>query len=135
MLFGGVGYLIMSKMLVNHLGESMNEVHIANAYTGKANNAKQSGHEFTLSFAQFKRLYLRKTCYYSGELLSKRGKEFTGAWNYPTYERIDASKGYIAGNVVVICHCLNSLKGTIESKESALTFDMVHKMLHKLPKS
>ena len=110
----------------------MNEVNIAQAYIKKSLNTKKVNQEWSISLAHFKKLYLQTRCYYSGEELSERGESHVGKWNYPTYERIDASKGYIQGNVVVICHCLNKLKGQIEAKTNPYSFEMVQRMFNKI---
>ena len=110
----------------------MNEELIAKAYLKKAFNAKKVNQEWSISIAQFKKLYLQTHCYYSGEELSERGEDHVGKWNYPTYERVDASKGYIQGNVVVICHCLNDLKGQLEAKHTPYSFEMVQRMFNKI---
>lgn len=85
------------------------DLRIAKWYLSKADNAKANGHEFTLSFAQFKKIVQRKTCYYT--LLPFQGTE-----DYKrTLDRIDNTKGYIPGNVVVCLNVVNNIKAALEN--------------------
>jgi len=90
---------------------------MAKKYISKANRASKKGLDFTLTFAQYKRLMSRKTCAYSGlrfsEINEKRA--WKNEWLGLTLDRIDNSKGYIQGNVVPVCNGVNQLKGQWEN--------------------
>lgn len=70
------------------------------------------GIEFSLSFADMKRLLSRKKCYYSGITLTMEGKHSL------SLDRIDDKKGYEPSNVVACSSYVNGLKNELlESKE------------------
>ena len=95
----------------------MDEVRLAKMYVTKAERAEKKGIEFTLSFAQYKRLMTRKTCAYSGlrfsELNEKRAWKIE--WLGLTLDRIDNLKGYVPGNVVPVCNGINQIKSQWEN--------------------
>lgn len=70
------------------------------------------GIEFSLSFADMKRLLSRKKCYYSGITLTMEGKHSL------SLDRIDDKKGYEPSNVVACSSYVNGLKNELlESRE------------------
>ncbi len=92
----------------------MNDIEIARKYINKTRNAETKGHEFTLSFVEFKRVVTAKRCYYTGIELTP-GKEKENLATDITIDRVDNSLGYIKGNVVACCHAYNQFKGVLES--------------------
>jgi hypothetical protein len=100
----------------------LNDIIIARAYLAKVDHAKSNNHEFTLSFSQFKRIITRKTCYYTS-------LPFSGESDYRrTLDRVDNSKGYIPGNVVVCLNVVNNIKSALENPTNLLTPKHLKKM-------
>lgn len=73
------------------------------------NSAERRGKDFNLTVADVKRLYKRKTCYYSGRAF--------GVDCERSMERIDNDKGYIKGNVVLVDKKLNALKANLSNAD------------------
>lgn len=95
------------------------DLYVAKWMLNKASNCEQRGISFNLSFVSCRNLLKAKKCYYTGVLLTKT-KTDTGAKPKPTdftVDRIDSSKPYEKGNVVVCCHFANQLKNQVESSE------------------
>ena len=102
----------------------MDDCDIARRYLSKSTNCKDSGIEFSLSFAEFKRIMTTKLCRYTGvELVQGVGR--SNEANYCTVDRVDNSKGYIKGNVVACCYAYNQFKAVLENPTNMITFDMV----------
>ena len=74
-------------------------------------SAKSRGIEFDLSFKTVKKLLSQKTCFYTKERFS------TDVLKRRTIDRIDASKGYIEGNVVACTHDMNQKKANLTVAE------------------
>lgn len=101
----------------------MNDIDIALKYTAKARSSADRNIPFMISFNEYKRLLNTKKCFYSGvELTFEQQKD-----NSFTIDRIDASFGYIPGNVVAC-----SLK--MNQKKRDLTMDDMRMMFRKLKK-
>jgi len=93
------------------------DLYVACWMANKAKNCEQRGVAFNLSFVSCRNLLKAKKCYYTGVLLTKT-KTDTGAKPLPTdftIDRVDSSKPYEKGNVVVCCHFANQLKNQVES--------------------
>lgn len=102
------------------------DLQYAKRYVTKASNANSLNHEFTLTFAQFKRLFNRKYCQLSGvELVTSD----SSSPYYPTLDRVDNSKGYINGNVVCAASFVNQFKGYIENPINKMTFELGAKIV------
>lgn len=87
---------------------------IAKKYLNKIQDAQKRKIEFTLSFAQFKRLCHTSKCFYTGTLLTlQTGPE--QKHSDLTLDRVDSSKGYVPGNVVACCNLFNNIKSTFEN--------------------
>ena len=110
----------------------MDDLTIAKKYTTKAYRAEHGGHEFTLTFQQFKKLMNTKRCYYTGVLLTDMKNKDALPPKYRTIDRIDSTVGYIPDNVVVCAHAVNHFKSIWESPSSFLTKSLVKKLLNKL---
>lgn len=98
----------------------MNDIEIARKYTNKAHNASQKGHEFDLTFAQFKRVINAKRCYYTGVELTSGAAIKENIPTNITIDRVDNSKGYIPGNVVACCFAYNQFKSVLENPSNPL---------------
>ena len=87
----------------------MKDLKLARCYLSKAANAKERGIPFELSFRSFHNLKGAKFCYYTRLPLTE---------STFSIDRIDASKGYISGNVVACHKAFNGIKGNAESGQS-----------------
>ncbi len=97
------------------------DIALAQKYINKSNNAYISGFNFTLTFAQFKRLFNRKYCQLSGVELNFSD---TNSAYYPTLDRIDNLLGYINGNVVCAALFVNQFKGVLENPNNSMTIEL-----------
>lgn len=107
------------------------DISIARRYISKQDNAKEKGHDFELSFKEYKRMALQTHCKYTGLKFceyDKNGKPIS-EFTMRTIDRIDNSKGYISGNCVAVCKWINTLKGVCENPTSPLTEDNLMKAL------
>tara|TARA_R110000744_G_C19371770_1_gene563186 strand:- start:47887 stop:48255 length:369 start_codon:yes stop_codon:yes gene_type:complete len=89
------------------------DMYVARKMMSKMGNAKERGIEFALSFQSMKNLLKSKKCYYTGLELTKPDGKKTRASDL-TIDRIDASKGYVPGNVVACSYAANHLKSQFE---------------------
>lgn len=105
----------------------MNDVQIAMYYIDKHDNAKKNGHEFSLTFSEFKKVTSRKTCYYTSLPFNSENKEYR-----KTLDRIDNTKGYIPGNVVVCLNVVNNIKSALENPTNQLTVHHLKKMCNTI---
>lgn len=110
----------------------MDDVTLAKKYVGKSGNAKQRDIEFTLTFSEFKALFRRKTCYYTGIPMRDTESYQQPKPDTRTIDRIDSSLGYVAGNVVPCCYAVNQLKSVWESPTNPLTLGHIKLMMKKL---
>jgi hypothetical protein len=108
----------------------MDDLKIAKKYLQKEINAKKAGHDFKLSFAEFKRLMNRRLCSYSGLELIEENEKFCSR----TIDRIDQTKGYINGNVEIVAYGINALKATIENPIHEMTLEAFIKTARALNK-
>lgn len=90
------------------------DLFVARKLNSKAQNAKDRGIEFTLSFQAMKNLLSATKCYYTGVALTKGVTEGNPKASDLTIDRIDCSKGYVSGNVVAACHAFNQMKSYVE---------------------
>jgi hypothetical protein len=90
------------------------ELKVMSKYKSKRNDARNRGLDFDLSFQSVKNLMLAKRCAYTGITLTDPidGSPVRGSDR--TIDRVDASKGYVRGNVVACCHAINHMKGQVE---------------------
>jgi hypothetical protein len=93
--------------------ENLTDIDVAKKYLQLQKSAESRNKEFNLSFNDVKRLMKRKTCYYTGQRFTSGGK------NAKTVDRIDATKGYVKGNVVACTHGINSLKEQLIEGDNA----------------
>ena len=108
----------------------MTDERIARSYISKIDNAKTNGHEFSLTFNQYKKIVSRKTCYYTSLPFSNDNQDYK-----KTLDRIDNSKGYINGNVVACLNVVNNIKAALENPNNILTATHLRKMCNILIKN
>lgn len=70
-------------------------------YKSKLNDASRRGKEIELTEEQYEKLMSHPTCDYTGVLLTNETRSL---------ERLDNSKGYIPGNILVVSKTANQLK-------------------------
>lgn len=97
-----------------------NEANIATWYLQKKQSANDRNIEFNISLMSFINMAKAKRCYYTGVALNPRNRSI---------DRIDASKGYVSGNVVACCKTFNQFKGVIENKINSLDLNTAIKGL------
>lgn len=96
------------------MADAQFDLYVAKKMSAKAQNARDRGIEFSLSFASMKNLLKAQKCYYTGLPMTRpTGQKQIGS--DLTIDRIDASKGYIKGNVVACCYAANQLKSQVEA--------------------
>ena len=98
------------------------------------NSARKRDKEFNLTISEVRKLLKRKTCYYTGIILSEPN-ELTQIDTDRTFDRIDNNQGYLIGNVVACSKFANNLKNILFEKEDGLALgklDLVKKLIEKL---
>lgn len=108
----------------------MDDVQLARKYLNKVENARSRGIPFKLTFTSYKNLMRAKKCFYTGIDLS----DVEGAADQRTIDRINANKGYEAGNVVACCKGFNNLKGLME-KDGSIFLPNFQKAVGKMFKT
>ena len=117
-----------SELLSCEQNEMPFETFVAIKYLSKQTNAVKRGIVYTLTLTDMKSLLKKKKCFYSGIELQLKGD------HHLTLDRIDATKGYENGNVVVCSDTVNDIKNKLfESKEwtKGMTNAEIKKMLLK----
>lgn len=101
--------------------------------------------EFNLDFNDLFRMNNIQRCELTGIKLTKSTSNGALKFNASTLDRVDHNKGYVKGNVIVMCHAANKLKARFEdpnhsdynkySPEELLQFlrDHFHKAWQKNP--
>ena len=105
------------------------DILIARRYVTKASNATKAGHEFKLTYAQFKKLVKQKHCYYTGVLLNSTDDNSS---NYITLDRLDNSIGYTKENTVAAASFVNQFKAILENPTYPVDFHSAKLILEKL---
>ena len=103
-----------------------NDLDIATRYVALAASAKSREIEFNISFSEFKKIFNKKKCYYSGKKLVK-GKNFS-------FDRADNSKGYVSNNVVACDKSLNNRKTDLTVEEITQIYLGIQKLNKKTSK-
>ncbi len=111
------------------------DAYVAKKYAEKYANAEKRGIEFDLSFTDFKKLLSSNTCAYTGVTLTPiKGANIED--NSLTIERVDSSKGYVKGNVVLASYKANQWKSIVmecpNGKIPTLSIDEMINMLTKI---
>lgn len=117
-----------SELLSCEQNEMPFETFVAIKYLSKQTNAVKRGIVYTLTLTDMKSLLKKKKCFYSGIELQLKGD------HHLTLDRIDSTKGYENGNVVVCSDVVNEIKNKLfESKEwtKGMTNAEIKKMLLK----
>lgn len=105
---------------MNHkdLSASEFDLYVARKLQKKAQNARERGIPFDMTFTSMKNILRSARCYYTGIplVLPTAGQDSSKLPpNALTIDRIDASLPYRAGNVVACCHAFNHMKGQVEA--------------------
>lgn len=87
-------------------------------YKTKKHNAKRLGHEFSLSFEQFKALFENNLRYYTKEKMTV-SFGVTQQPNDITIDRVNNHIGYVQGNVVACTYAFNKYKAQFEINKHA----------------
>ena len=111
----------------------MKDIDIARKYTAKSDNAKAKGVHFDLSFTSFKNMCRAKKCQLTGIILTERGSHSLNATDR-TIDRIDAKKGYVEGNCMVVCHAANQFKSRFECGNTVIRLVHAEKIIRFMKK-
>lgn len=89
---------------------------IARRYVSLCSKCRAENIPFNLTFRDFKRLFRRTKCPYTGVIMQHRRlkQNETPPDNYPTIDKIVPSLGYTKGNVVLSSRRGNILKGCVD---------------------
>jgi hypothetical protein len=107
------------------------DLKIAQMYCRKWQSCRAKGLDFELSFAQFKKLHATKRCAYTDVLMTKANGEKVHETDR-TIDRIDASRGYVPGNVVACCDAANRIKGGLEAPGQFMNLERTARMLGRI---
>jgi len=97
------------------------DIKLARRYINTAQSAEDRKLEFTLTFTEFKKCLARTVCPYSGVQMNSE----EGHPNQKTIDRIDASKGYISGNVIACAKYINGKKVNLTTDEIKAIYKVV----------
>ena len=109
------------------------ERRVARFYQSKMDSSKERGIPFELNLLSVRNLLKAKRCYYTGVTLTRYNGKTVRATDI-TIERLDASKGYVKGNVVAACRLANGIKGQFENSDSPFGIPHLKLFLNKLNK-
>lgn len=98
---------------------------VAQKYIQLKQSAESRGIPFGLSLNTVRRLLTVKTCYYTKKPFSDKQEDADSR----TMDRLDNDKGYVEGNVVASCKCINSKKGQLTLEDIKLIYNGVKKLL------
>lgn len=104
---------------------------VARKYKHKEQDAYSRNLSFTLTFAQFRHLFTRKNCGYTGIPMTVSVSQPQPETDL-TVERIDNTKGYELGNVIAVCKAANALKAVLENPQLILDIEHGVKMFAKI---
>ena len=79
-------------------------------------SANSRGLEFNLTDANVRKLLNTKVCYYTGVAFNENNDPL----NIRTFERVDDTKGYVQGNVVVVTLRANRIKNLLVEQDNEL---------------
>ena len=92
---------------------TIRELDVARKHLNLYSNSLKRGKEFNLRLSDTRNLITAKRCAYTGVAFSDAPN------NHSTVDRIDASKGYVRGNVVSVTGRINSLKASLLEDENS----------------
>jgi hypothetical protein len=118
--------------LIHGMTPMVFEVVAVNKYINKVDSSRKRGIEFALTFSEYRRLLSRKRCAYTGITLSFHRGQSAPTNADLTIERIDNEKGYVKGNVIVVCSAANSVKGVLEDPNTFLSVKDAIRMFSKI---
>jgi hypothetical protein len=101
----------------------IDDVKLARRYINTAQSAEDRKIEFTLTFTEFKKCLARTVCPYSGVQMNSE----EGHPHQKTIDRIDASKGYISGNVIACARYMNIKKVNLTTDEMKAIYKVIVK--------
>lgn len=106
--------------------KNLDTAYVRNRLQMKAANAQKRGIYFSLHWLSMYNMMRAERCYYTG-LPLRPGARFkqTATLTSFTINRIDASKGYVKGNVVACCRAFNELKSYAERAGLAITKEII----------
>lgn len=90
------------------------DLYVADKLRRKADNARERGIEFAMTFQSMKNILSAKKCHYTGLALTKARHGLPLRGSDLTIDRIDCEKGYVKGNVVACSYAANQLKAQVE---------------------
>lgn len=105
------------------------EVAAAFKFVRTSRSAKSRCLEFSISLSEFVRILSRKTCQYTGVKFNPNDPKLI-----QTVERIDNSKGYVSGNVIVVTHVANQIKNELMERMDG-DFYIGYKAMHNFFKA
>lgn len=111
----------------------MSDICIARKYLKKAENAKERGIEFRLTFTSYKNLIRAKKCYYTGIRLTAASEGGVLRPTDRTIDRINSKLGYVKGNVCACCHEANNFKAVLE-RHGLIGFPEAKKIIKAMEK-
>jgi hypothetical protein len=94
----------------------ISDARIAKRYLTLYNKCQRDNIPFNLTLGQYKQLFRRKLCPYTGIVLKDsvlhQGDKVPPC--HPTVDKIIPERGYIAGNVILASYGGNTMKGNID---------------------
>lgn len=105
--------------------EKITDIDVVNKYHSLFYSANSRGIKFDLTFRTLKRLLSQEKCFYTGRKFTDSGKF------QRTIDRVDASKGYIEGNVVACCQDMNNKKKDLTIAEINLLYRKIKRKLKR----
>jgi hypothetical protein len=96
------------------------------------NSAKTRDLEFALRLEDLEAMLAPMVCAVTGLPLSVEhpGGSARNPWA-PSVDRIDCSRGYVAGNVRLVCWAFNQMRGDFPDEVVRTLVDAAHRALHK----
>ena len=102
----------------------VNDIHIARKYIALKQRAEDKGLQFNLTLRSVANMMNARKCYFTG--VSIRHDTRKDAPNKLTIDRVDASKGYIKGNVVACSLSFNQKKKDLTISDIELLYKKVN---------
>lgn len=104
------------------------DIEIVKRYQAIMTSASSRGLAFNISFAEFKRVYNTKKCYYTGVRLTHGNQSKGGNFSF---DRVDNSLGYVSGNLVACDVKFNQAKASLSLEQIDLLFKGISKFYNK----
>ena len=110
------------------------ESFVANYYVNKAQSARDRGVEWGLSLVSVRNMMRCTRCPYTGEELTIPNLKASPKPTDLTIDRIDAKKGYVPGNVMIVSRAANNFKSIFENPQYPLDMATAHRALGRMQK-